>query len=82
MKTAIVTDRILVWSPSLARSAREAAGLSQSDAARRIGCHRNNLRQYEGAERSAVPSVNRALRMASVYGCSLEDLAEPAPPSE
>ena len=49
------------------RAAREAAGLSQAEMARRIGCIRNQLYETELGKRLAFP-VSRVLEIATRTG--------------
>ena len=54
-------------------AARESAGLSQSEAARRIGCARYTLIRWERGMQT--PSATRLAQLAKVYGVPVEVLA-------
>ena len=52
---------------------REAAGLSQSEAAAKAGLPFGTLRNWEGGRRE--PLLSAAAKLAVALGCTLEELA-------
>lgn len=53
------------------RLARKKAGLSSGKAAAAIGCSTAEIFKYERGE--VFPKLERALRMAEIYGCDVRD---------
>lgn len=53
-------------------AARVNAELSQSDVCRVLGIGKNTLVSYEAYKTS--PDMDRATKMAELYGCSLNDI--------
>lgn len=66
------------------RSAREQAGLSQSEVGRRIGKSQNTVNEYESGK--AKPPIGVLRQLADLYDVSLDYLAArtgtPRPPAE
>ena len=58
---------------------REAAGMSQADAADLSGIALDNLRRYESGKTSTVPGPVVAA-LAKAYGHTMEDFYNPNPP--
>lgn len=54
------------------RAARMAAGLKQTTAARLLGVTQSTISQYENDR--VAPTLDTVVRMASVYGCSIDRL--------
>lgn len=61
--------------PMNLRTAREAAGLTQSEAATRIGVDQSAIALWETGK--TVPRTRRLRVIAAVYGCSVDALVEP-----
>jgi transcriptional regulator with XRE-family HTH domain len=77
-KTARMPDRETI--PGLAdklRSAREAAGLSQQQAADASGMYQATIARYETDER--VPTLGALYKLADAYGVTVCELLPPAP---
>lgn len=53
-------------------AARRNAGLTQIDAAKAIGVSKSTLISYEKGR--SIPKVDVAKRMATVYGCSVDQI--------
>ena len=51
---------------------RVLLGLTQDEAARRIGVHRVSLANWENGE--CKPSSENLVKLAKLYGCTMEDL--------
>lgn len=58
------------------RAARQAAGLTQGEAASRAGISRPAWNRYERGHRS--PSIEQAARLAAAVGATLDELVRPA----
>lgn len=56
------------------RKRREALGLSTSELAARVGVAPASISQYESGY--ASPTLKTALALASVLGCTVEDLTK------
>lgn len=54
------------------KAARINAGMKQKEAAKELGIGRNTLSGYENG--TAIPKLDVAIKMAKLYGCSLDDL--------
>lgn len=57
------------------RAMREAAGLTQVQAAKRLGVNQSAVGQWE--TRRTFPRTARLPRIAALYGCTVEDLLAP-----
>lgn len=57
--------------------ARERAGLSQAAAAEALGLHRHSFINWEGG--STEPLADDLLRLADLYGVTLDELTGRAP---
>ena len=58
------------------KSMREAAKLTQKEAAARLGVHQSAVAQWETGRTS--PRTMRLASIAALYGCTVEDLLAPA----
>ena len=54
------------------RELREAAGLTQTDLARRCGCSRQTIIMLE--QEKYVPSLSLAFAIADVFGAAIEEV--------
>ena len=61
------------WETSFKRQ-RKRTGLTQEQVADALGIPLRSLQAYEEGEYS--PPFDRAVRLASLYGCSVDDFAE------
>ena len=68
-----VSPAVLIW-------ARQTAGLSQSDAARRLGVSEDVLRKWEGGQ--LAPTLKQLRGLAARYARPLAALFLPSPPPE
>jgi len=59
------------------RELREAAGLTQTDLARRCGCTRQTIIMLE--QEKYVPSLSLAFAIAGVFAVAIEDVFAPKP---
>ena len=57
------------------RELREAAGLTQTDLAKRCGCTRQTIIMLE--QEKYVPSLSLAFGIAGVFGAAVEDVFTP-----
>lgn len=79
-KTAPMPERETI--PGLAdklRAAREAAGLSQQQAAEASGMYQATIARYETDGR--VPTLGALYKLAAAYGVGVCDLLPPVPPT-
>lgn len=54
------------------KAARINVGLTQSESAKAIGISKNTLSGYETGK--TMPKLDVAIKMAELYGCTLDDL--------
>lgn len=59
---------------------RTAAGLSQEELARRIGCDRTSVTKWETG--MAYPAADKLPKIAAVLGCTIDDLYKAESPAE
>lgn len=57
------------------KSMREAANLTQKEAAAKLGVHQSAVAQWETGRTS--PRTARLAQIAALYGCGVADLIEP-----
>lgn len=61
------------------RAFREKVGLSREDTAEKLHIHEESLARYERGTRDPVGALLK--KMALLFGCSVDDLLNPTPPS-
>lgn len=65
------------YSPSRLREAREAAGVTQTQAAEEAGVSRTTLQHYEYGE--FEPQLSTALELARLYGVGIDSFLDHEP---
>ena len=55
------------------RAARKAAGLSQVELAKIVGCHQKDIARWEAGRE---PKALTLKKLAQALGCSMDDLVE------
>lgn len=54
------------------KAARINVGLTQNEASKALGISKGTLSAYESGK--TIPKLDVAIKMAKLYGCSMEDL--------